>query len=257
MTKLVLKPPADDPIIPIIEGDGIGPDVTRAARRAISAAVEQAYGGRRRIVWYDVPAGETAMFKWGDLLPQATFDAIREYVVALKGPLTTPIGGGFRSLNVALRQGLDLYANTRPVYWLPGVPSPMKHPERMDIVIFREATEDVYAGIEWQKGSPEAKKLLEILARDFNVRLPEDSGPGLKPISEFKSKRLVRKAIRYAIDHGRRSVALVHKGNIMKYTEGAFRGWGYEVAREFYGAVEMDGGPWCRIPEGKPGAGLV
>jgi len=247
MTKLVLKPPADghkviisgsqlkvpdDPIIPIIEGDGIGPDVTRAARRAISAAVEQAYGGRRRIVWYDVPAGETAMFKWGDLLPQATFDAIREYVVALKGPLTTPIGGGFRSLNVALRQGLDLYANTRPVYWLPGVPSPMKHPERMDIVIFREATEDVYAGIEWQKGSPEAKKLLEILARDFNVRLPEDSGLGLKPISEFKSKRLVRKAIRYAIDHGRRSVALVHKGNIMKYTEGAFREWGYEVARQ-------------------------
>ncbi len=244
---LKLKPPAeghkiviagaqlkvpDDPIIPIIEGDGIGPDVTRAARRAISAAVEKVYGGRRRIVWYDVPAGETAMFKWGDLLPQATFDAIREYVVALKGPLTTPIGGGFRSLNVALRQGLDLYANTRPVYWLPGVPSPVKHPERMNIVIFREATEDVYAGIEWQKGSPEAKKLLEILARDFNVKLPEDTGLGLKPISEFKSKRLVRKAIRYAIDHGRRSVALVHKGNIMKYTEGAFREWGYEVARQ-------------------------
>jgi len=214
MAKLTLKPPSDghkiviagaqlkipdDPIIPIIEGDGIGPDVTRAARRAISAAVERAYGGRRRIVWYDVPAGETAMFKWGDLLPQATFDAIREYVVALKGPLTTPIGGGFRSLNVALRQGLDLYANTRPVYWLPGVPSPVKHPERMNIVIFREATEDVYAGIEWQKGSPEAKRLLEILAREFNVRLPDDSGLGLKPISEFKSKRLVRMAIRYAM----------------------------------------------------------
>ncbi len=247
MAKLTLKPPAeghkiviagaalkipDDPIIPIIEGDGIGPDVTKAARKAISAAVERAYGGRRRIVWYDVPAGETAMFKFGDLLPQATLDAIREYVVALKGPLTTPIGGGFRSLNVALRQSLDLYANVRPVYWLPGVPSPVRHPERMDVVIFREATEDVYAGIEWQKGSPEAKKLIGILATDFGVRLPEDAGIGLKPISEAKSKRLVRKAIRYAIEHGRRSVTLVHKGNIMKYTEGAFREWGYEVARQ-------------------------
>ena len=247
MAKLTLKPPTDghkiiiagtqlkipdDPIIPIIEGDGIGPDVTRAARKAVSAAVERAYGGRRRIVWYDVPAGEMAMFKFGDLLPDATLGAIREFVVALKGPLTTPIGGGFRSLNVALRQSLDLYANTRPVYWLPGVPSPVKHPEKMDIVIFREATEDVYAGIEWQKGSLEAKRLLGILAKDFGVRLPEDSGIGLKPISEAKSKRLVRKAIRYAIDNGRRSVTLVHKGNIMKYTEGAFREWGYEVARQ-------------------------
>src|SRR3990170_364655 len=251
MAKLTLKPPSDghkiviagaqlkipdDPIIPIIEGDGIGPDVTKAARKAISAAVERAYGGRRRIVWYDVPAGEMAMFKFGDLLPQATLDAIREFVVALKGPLTTPIGGVFRSLNVALRQSLDLYANTRPVSWLPGVPSPVKHPERMNIVIFREATEDVYAGIEWQKGSPEAKKLIGILARDFGVRLPEDSGIGLKPISEAKSKRLVPEALRYAIDHKRPSVTLVHKGNIMKYTEGAFRDWGYQLAKEEFSA---------------------
>ncbi len=247
MAKLTLKPPSDghkivtaegrlmvpdDPILPLIEGDGIGPDVTRAARRAISAAVERTSGGRRRIVWYDVPAGETALFKYGELLPQATFDAIREYVVALKGPLTTPIGGGFRSLNVALRQGLDLYANVRPVCWIPGVPSPVKHPERMDIVIFREATEDVYAGIEWAKGSEEAGKLRAFLESEFRVKIPEDAGIGLKPISERKSKRLVRKAIRYAIENHRRSVALVHKGNIMKFTEGAFRDWGYEVARD-------------------------
>ena len=246
MAKLALKPPSeghkiliagseqkvpDDPIIPIIEGDGIGPEVTRAARRAISAAVEKAYGGRRRIAWYDVPAGEMAQFKYGELLPQATLDAIREYVVALKGPLTTPIGGGYRSLSVTLRQTLDLYASTRPIYWLPGVPSPMKHPERMDIVIFREATEDVYAGIEWPRGSPEAKRFLEFLDKELHVKLPADSGVGVKPISEFRTKRLVRKAIRYAIDHKRRSVTIVHKGNIMKYTEGAFRDWAYEVAR--------------------------
>ncbi len=244
--RLKLKPPSeghkiviaegrlkvpDDPILPIIEGDGIGPDVTRAARRAISAAAERASGGRRRIVWYDVPAGEMALFKYSELLPQATFDAIREYVVALKGPLTTPIGGGFRSLNVALRQGLDLYANVRPVYWIPGVPSPVKHPERMNIVIFREATEDVYAGIEWERGSEEAGKLRRFLESEFRVKIPEDAGIGLKPISERKTKRLVRKAIRYAIENHRRSVALVHKGNIMKFTEGAFREWGYEVAR--------------------------
>ncbi|TLZ63528.1 MAG: isocitrate dehydrogenase (NADP(+)) [Methanobacteriota archaeon] len=226
-----LKVP-DDPIVPIIEGDGIGPDVTRAARRAISAAVDRTYSGRRRISWCDVPAGEVAMFKYGELLPPATLDALREYVVGLKGPLTTPIGGGFRSLNVALRQALDLYSNTRPVYWIPGVPSPMVHPERMNIVIFREATEDVYAGIEWQRGSEEAKRLIGILAKDFGVKIPDDAGIGLKPISEFKTKRLVRKAIRYAIENHRRSVALVHKGNIMKYTEGAFREWGYEVARQ-------------------------
>src|SRR3989442_962776 len=229
ITEGRLKVP-DDPILPIIEGDGIGPDVTKAARRAISAAVERTSGGRRKIVWYDVPAGEMALFKFGELLPQATFEAIREYVVALKGPLTTPIGGGFRSLNVALRQGLDLYANTRPVYWLPGGPSPMKHPERMNIVIFREATEGGYAGGEGQKGSGGAKRLIGILAKDLGVKAPDDAGIGLKPISEFKTKRLVRKAIRYAIENHRRSVALVHKGNIMKYTEGAFREWGYELA---------------------------
>src|SRR3989454_9483190 len=226
-----LKVP-DDPIVPIIEGDGIGPDVTRAARRAISAAVDRTYGGRHRISWCDLPAGEVAMFKYGELLPPATLDALREYVVGLKGPLTTPIGGGFRSLNVALRQALDLYSNTRPVYWIPGVPSPMVHPERMNIVIFREATEGVYAGVEWQRGSEEAERLIGILAKDFGVKIPDDAGIGLKPISEFKTKRLVRKAIRYAIENHRRSVALVHKGNIMKYTEGAFREWGDEVARQ-------------------------
>ncbi len=221
----------DDPIIPLIEGDGIGPDVTRAARTVIDAAVETSFHGRRRIVWYPVPAGETAMFRYGDLLPAATLSAIREYVVALKGPLTTPVGGGFRSLNVTLRQTLDLYANVRPIYWMPGVPSPVTHPERLDIIIFREAEEDVYAGIEWAKGSPEAKRMIEALRDQFGIRVREDSGIGVKPISEFESKRLIRKAIRYAVENRRRSVTLVHKGNIMKYTEGAFREWGYELAR--------------------------
>ncbi len=221
----------DDPIIPLVEGDGIGPDVTRAARLVIDAAVETTYHGKRRIVWFSVPAGETAMFRYGDMLPGATLAAIREYVVALKGPLTTPVGGGFRSLNVTLRQTLDLYANVRPIYWMPGVPSPVTHPERLDIIIFREAEEDVYAGIEWAKGSPEAKRIIEMLKQEFGVRVREDSGIGVKPISEFESKRLVRKAIRYAIENHRRSVTLVHKGNIMKYTEGAFREWGYELAR--------------------------
>src|SRR5881409_2877332 len=244
--RLVLRPPKrghkiliaadglripDDPIVPLIEGDGIGPEVVQAALQAIDAAVETAFHGRRRIAWCDVPAGEAAMFKYGELLPPATLEAIREYVVALKGPLTTPIGGGFRSLNVALRQGLDLYANVRPIYWIPGVPSPVTHPERLDIVIFREGTEDVYAGIEWEKGSPEARRMVEILDKEFHERVRADSGIGVKPVSETGSKRLVRKAIRYAIDNGRKSVTLVHKGNIMKYTEGAFRTWGYEVAK--------------------------
>lgn len=228
--KGILVP--DDPIVPIIEGDGIGPDVTRAARSVIDAAVETTFHGKRRIVWYDVPAGETAMFRYGDMLPPATLGAIREYVVALKGPLTTPVGGGFRSLNVTLRQTLDLYANVRPIYWMPGVPSPVTHPERLDIVIFREAEEDVYAGIEWAEGSAEAKRMISLLKEQFNVRVRDDSGIGVKPISEWESKRLVRKAIRFAIENNRRSVTLVHKGNIMKYTEGAFREWGYELARE-------------------------
>jgi isocitrate dehydrogenase len=247
---------SDDPIIPIIEGDGIGPDVTRAARTVIEAAVEAAYHGRRRIVWYEVPAGEKAMFRYGDMLPEATLAAIKEYVVALKGPLTTPVGGGFRSLNVMLRQALDLYANVRPVYWMPGVPSPVTHPELLDIVIFREAEEDVYAGIEWAKGSSEATRMISLLREQFNVRVREDSGIGVKPISEFESKRLVRKAVHYAVDNHRRSVTLVHKGNIMKYTEGAFREWGYELAREEFPRETI---PWAevqsklggKVPEGK------
>ena len=246
----------DDPIIPLIEGDGIGPDVVRAARSAIDAAVDGAFGGRRRIAWYPVPAGERAMFQYGDMLPEATLGAIREYVVGLKGPLTTPVSGGFRSLNVTLRRTLDLYANVRPVYWIPGVPSPVTHPERLDIVIFREGTEDVYAGIEWEKGTPEARRLIEILDTEFHVRVRADSGIGVKPVSETGSKRLVRKAIRYAIDNGRKSVTLVHKGNIMKYTEGAFRTWGYEVAKiEFREStipwddvVKSHGG---EVPDGK------
>jgi len=272
MAKVTVRPPSeghkiliagserkvpDDPIIPIIEGDGVGPDVTGAARRTISAAVEKTYGGRRRVVWYDVPAGEVAQFKLGELLPAVTLDAIREYVVALKGPLTTPVGGGYRSLNVTLRQTLDLYANTRPIYYLPGVPSPMKHPERMDIVIFREATEDVYAGIEWARGSPEAKRFLQFLDAEFHVKLPEDSGVGVKPISEFKTKRLVRKAIRYAIDNGRRSVTLAHKGNIMKYTEGAFRDWGYEVARAEFPQQTLTQADVDRSHGGMPPTGKV
>ena len=245
--RLVLRPPdrghkiliaegglrvPDDPIIPLIEGDGIGPEVVHAAQGAIDAAVENTFGGRRRIVWYPVPAGEKAMFRYGEMLPEATLAAIREYVVALKGPLTTPVSGGFRSLNVALRKALDLYANVRPIYWIPGVPSPVSHPERLDVVIFREATEDVYAGIEWEKGSPEARRMIEILEKEFRTRVRADSGIGVKPVSETGSKRLVRKAIRYALENGRKSVTLVHKGNIMKYTEGAFRTWGYEVARD-------------------------
>jgi len=234
ITERGLKVP-DDPIIPIIEGDGIGPEVTRAARLTIDAAVRSTYHGRRRIAWFEVPAGEAAQARHGDPLPDATIHAIRDHVVALKGPLTTPVGGGLRSLNVTLRQTLELFANVRPVYWLPGVPTPVQHPERLDIIIFRESTEDVYAGIEWAKGSTGAKRMIEILRDEFNIRVRPDSGIGMKPMSEFASKRLVRRAIRYAIDHGRRSVTLVHKGNIMKFTEGAFREWGYEVAREEFG----------------------
>ncbi|HEV8595685.1 MAG TPA: isocitrate dehydrogenase (NADP(+)) [Thermoplasmata archaeon] len=226
----------DDPIIPLIRGDGIGPDVTGAATRVLLAAVKKAYGGKRTLHFWEVPAGEASQKEHNELLPQATVDAIRDHVVALKGPLTTPIGGGFRSLNVTLRQTLDLYANVRPIFYMPGVPSPMKHPERMNMVLFREATEDVYAGIEWPKGSEEAAKVIRFLREEMNVKVRDDAGIGIKPISEFGTKRLVRKAVRYAIDHHRRSVTLVHKGNIMKYTEGAFRDWGYEVASDEFGA---------------------
>ena len=271
--RLVLRPPEgghkiliekgglrvpDDPIIPLIEGDGIGPEVVRAARQAIDAAVAETFSRRRRIVWYPVPAGEKAMFHYGELLPEATLAAIREYVVGLKGPMTTPVGGGFRSLNVTLRKALDLYANVRPIYWIPGVPSPVTHPERLDVVIFREGTEDVYAGIEWEMGSPEALRMIEILEKEFHARVRHDSGIGVKPISEEGSKRLIRKAIRYAIENRKRSVTLVHKGNIMKYTEGAFRAWGYEVAREEFADRTI---PWeeaARLPAGTgPGDRVV
>jgi len=227
--KLVVP---DCPIIPFIEGDGIGPDIMRAAQGVWNAAVAKAYGGSRKIVWLELFAGEKALQRYGELLPQDTFRAIEHFVVAIKGPLTTPVGTGYRSLNVALRQRLDLYACVRPVAYLPGVPSPVSHPEQMDIVIFRENTEDVYAGIEWPKGSEEAHKVISYLNREFHLHIPQDSGIGVKPISQRATQRLVRKAIQYAIRQGRRSLTIMHKGNIMKYTEGAFRDWAYQVARE-------------------------
>ena len=219
------------PAIPWIAGDGIGPEVTQATRTVLTEAVARAYAGKRGLVWFEVYAGDRAKEKYGELLPPDTLQAIREFGVALKGPLTTPVGGGVRSLNVALRQELDLYANVRPVSWIPGVPSPMVHPENMNMVLFREATEDVYAGLEWPRGSSEALKLLRFLREELQVSIREDSGLGLKPISEFCTKRLVRRAIKFALAKGLTRVTLVHKGNIMKYTEGAFRDWGYELAR--------------------------
>jgi isocitrate dehydrogenase len=224
----------DNPIIPFIEGDGTGPDIWRAARMVFDAAVEKAYGGKRKVVWFEIYAGEKANKVYGRevWLPDDTLEAIKEHIIAIKGPLTTPVGGGIRSLNVTLRQVLDLYACVRPVKYYEGVPSPMKRPKDVDVVIFRENTEDVYAGIEWKMGSPEALKMIEILEKEFGVQVRKDSGIGVKPMSEFGSKRLVRKAIKYAIENGRRSVTLVHKGNIMKFTEGAFREWGYQVALE-------------------------
>lgn len=248
----------DQPVIPYILGDGIGTDVTPATIRVLDAAVEKAYGGKRRIVWWEVFAGERAMERYNEWLPDDTLEAFRDYHVGIKGPLTTPVGGGIRSLNVAIRQRLDLYANVRPVYYIPGLPSPVRNPENMNMIIFREATEDVYAGIEWQAGTPEARKLLKFLSEEMGVRLenPEATGVGVKPISEFKSKRLIRQAIRYALKHGRESVTLIHKGNIMKYTEGAFRDWGYEVAREeFAGQTITETELWDNYggkrPEGK------
>ena len=218
------------PIIPVIEGDGIGRDIMKATRRVIDAAIESAYGSEKRVVWFDVYAGEKANAEYGEWLPQDTFDAIKHFRVALKGPLTTPVGGGFRSLNVTLRQVLDLYACVRPVRYFEGVPAPVTHPENMNVVIFRENTEDVYAGIEWAQGTPEAKKVIDFLHSDMGVKVRKDSGIGIKPISVFGTSRLVRMAIQYAIDHNRSSVTFVHKGNIMKFTEGAFRDWGYQVA---------------------------
>ena len=220
------------PIIPVIEGDGIGRDIMKTTRRVVDAAVENAYGGNKQIVWFDVYAGENAMEKYNEWLPQDTFNAIEHFRVALKGPLTTPVGGGFRSLNVTLRQVLELYACVRPVRYFQGVPAPVTHPEKMDVVIFRENTEDVYAGIEWEQGTPEVKKVIDLLKTEMGVEIREDSGVGIKPISIFGTKRLARMAIQYAIEHGRKSVTFVHKGNIMKFTEGAFCAWGYELAKE-------------------------
>ena len=242
----------DCPIIPFIEGDGTGPDITRAAMTAWNAAVEKAYGGKRRVAWMEIYAGEkaNAVYGPGTWLPAETLAACKDCLVSIKGPLTTPVGGGIRSLNVALRQELDLYVCLRPVRWFEGVPSPVLHPERTDMVIFRENAEDIYAGIEWPAGSPEVRKVVDFLQGEMGVkkiRFPATSGIGIKPVSEEGTRRLVRAAIRYAIDNGRRSVTLVHKGNIMKYTEGAFRDWGYATARDEFGATPVDGGPWCEI----------
>src|SRR5579871_6370313 len=250
----------DQPIIPFIRGDGTGPDIWAASERVFDAAVQKAYGGKRKISWFEVYAGETAFNKFKNWLPDDTVEAFKEFLVGIKGPLTTPVGGGIRSLNVALRQMLDLYVCLRPVRYFQGVPSPVKHPEKVDMVIFRENTEDIYAGIEWQAGSPEAKKVIEWLQKEMGVkkiRFPQTAGIGIKPVSSEGTERLVRAAIEYAITHKRKSVTFVHKGNIMKFTEGAFRDWGYGLAKKEYGAVELDGGPWCKIPEGKRGAGIV
>jgi len=234
-TQLVVP---DDPIVPFIDGDGTGPDIWRASVRVFDAAVQKAYRGKRRLAWFEVLAGERAKQATGEWLPNDTLEAVRAYKIAIKGPLTTPIGGGIRSLNVTLRQVLDLYACVRPVRYFAGTPSPVCHPERMNVMIFRENTEDVYAGIEWAKGTPQAEKIIEFLAREMGKRVRPDSGIGIKPMSETGSKRLVRMAVRYALAHGRRTLTLVHKGNIMKFTEGAFRDWGYEVAKtEFRDAI--------------------
>jgi isocitrate dehydrogenase len=271
-----------NPIIPFIRGDGTGPDIWAASVRVFDAAVQAAYHGERKIAWFEVFAGEESFKKFNNWFPDDTIAAFQEFLVGIKGPLTTPVGGGIRSLNVALRQMLDLYVCLRPVQYFAGVPSPVKHPEKVDMVIFRENTEDIYAGIEYPAGSPEAQKVLDFFAREFpkdfkKIRFGTEAaaleflqkagikegcggvkvGVGLKTVSAPGSARLVVAAIRYAIEKKRKSVTLVHKGNIMKFTEGAFRDWGYKVARDIFGAVEVDGGPWCKIPDGKPGAGLV
>ncbi len=272
----------DQPVIPFIRGDGTGPDIWAASVRVFDAAVDKAYGGKKKIAWFEVFAGQVAKDKFDTWLPDDTVEAFREYLVGIKGPLTTPVGGGIRSLNVALRQLLDLYVCLRPVQYFKGVPSPVKRPEKVDMIIFRENTEDIYAGIEYAAGTPESNKILEFLAKEFpkefeKVRFGTQEkakkfwsavgakdfpaevrvGIGIKPVSYSGSVRLIHSAISYAIRNNRKSVTLVHKGNIMKFTEGAFRDWGYEVAKNMFGAEEMGGGPWCRIPMGKPGAGIV
>jgi isocitrate dehydrogenase len=295
-----VKPPADGqtisisngklnvpehPVIPFIEGDGTGPDIWRASQRVFDAAVQKAYGGKRKIAWMEVYAGEKSFKQFDSWLPDDTVEAFKTYLVGIKGPLTTPVGGGIRSLNVALRQMLDLFVCLRPVRYFTGVPSPVKHPEKVDMVIFRENTEDIYAGIEYAAGTPESQKVLDFLQHNFpkefkKIRfgtaeaiqawqkqletigapqreMPVEVGIGFKPISYLGTERLAHSAIGHAVKHKRKSVTFVHKGNIMKFTEGAFRDWGYKVAKQFFGAVEIDGGPWCKIPDGKPGAGLV
>src|SRR6201994_28994 len=271
----------DNPVIPFIRGDGTGPDIWAASVRVFDAAVEKAYKGSRKISWFEVFAGETAKNQFDDWLPEETVTAFRDYLVGIKGPLTTPVGGGIRSLNVALRQLLDLFVCLRPVQYFKGVPSPVKHPEKVNMVIFRENTEDIYAGIEYAAGTPESQKILDFLAKEFQkdfakirfgtkeksaefwkkVGAPEKDdvlvGIGIKPVSRSGSVRLIHSAISYAIQNKRRSVTFVHKGNIMKFTEGAFRDWGYDIAKQYFGAEEIDGGPWCKIPMGKPGAGIV
>jgi isocitrate dehydrogenase len=272
----------ENPIVPFIRGDGTGPDIWASSVRVFDAAVEKAYGGKRKIAWMEVFAGEEAFKKFNNWLPDDTVDAFKEFLVGIKGPLTTPVGGGIRSLNVALRQMLDLYVCLRPVQWFTGVPSPVKHPEKVDMTIFRENTEDIYAGIEYAGGSPEAQKVLDFIAKEFpkdfkKIRFgtkpaaedfwkavgakdfPSDVkvGVGIKAVSYSGTVRLMHSAIAYAIQFKRKSVTIVHKGNIMKFTEGGFRDWAYQTAKEFFGAVEIDGGPWCKIPEGKPGAGIV
>ena len=245
----------DQPIIPFIEGDGTGVDITPPMMRVVDAAVAKAYGGKRKIAWMEVYAGEKAVKVYGNdtWLPDETVAAVREHVVSIKGPLTTPTSGGMRSLNVALRQLLDLYVCLRPVRWFKGVPSPVKAPDKVDMVIFRENTEDIYAGIEWESGSPEAKKVIAFLQQEMGVskiRFPATSAIGIKPVSIEGSERLIRRAIQYAIDNKRKSVTLVHKGNIMKFTEGGFKKWGYELAKREFGGVEIDGGPWLKLPNG-------
>ncbi|MFW2078120.1 NADP-dependent isocitrate dehydrogenase [Acinetobacter sp. ULE_I010] len=248
------------PIIPFIEGDGIGIDITPAMKAVVDASILKAYSGKRSIEWMEVYCGEKADKIYGTYMPEETFEALREYVVSIKGPLTTPVGGGIRSLNVALRQELDLYVCVRPVRWFEGVPSPVQHPELTDMVIFRENSEDIYAGIEWKADSPEAKKVIKFLKEEMGVtkiRFEENCGIGIKPVSKEGTQRLVRKAIQFAIDNDKPSVTLVHKGNIMKYTEGAFKEWGYELAIERFGGELIDGGPWVKIKNPKTGKDII
>ena len=259
MENGALKVP-DNPIIPFVEGDGIGPDITRAAMTVWNAAVEKAYGGARKIEWKEVLAGEKAFNATGEWLPQATLDACKENLISIKGPLTTPVGGGIRSINVTMRQELDLYVCLRPVRWFKGVPSPVKRPELTDMVIFRENTEDIYAGIEWMNGTPEVEKVKAFLLGEMGVkkiRFPETASIGIKPVSLEGTERLVRAAIDYAIANDRKSVTLVHKGNIQKFTEGAFRDWGYKLAQREYGAQLIDNGPWCSFKNPKTGREII